>query len=324
MRRCTPPASRVNLRTVLICKIPSLRPLSLVRTGELAIKPSEMTRNCLLFACLLALGCSGNQTPAEHPVEPPRSLAEAPPPGAQNDAIPEFFWVEVDGDRLLASGSRVDAATLREMAIQEARAGQVRGAALTLVGQTTEQQALSTVQLLLAAGFRHVVVSSRVGLANFTAAPPTSDPPNQSPTPVAPATGDVPTEGEAPSVTDETPEPPQVASSEPRVEVKQMGLHIGGGPNDAESHAVYAEPIARRFEDIRQCYTLVAEGPKKASFGVDLLIPSRGGKPRIENYRTAIGGKDFHLCVLGVFGSIEFKAPGKATMVSYSVLFKPL
>jgi hypothetical protein len=262
---------------------------------------------CWLCTAIVAFGCGGTNTPAEHPVEPPRSLGEAPPPASQTEALPEFFWVEVSGNTLLASGTRVDAASLRTMALEEASAGRVRGAALTLNDQTTEQQA----------GFRHVVVSSRVGLA---AQPPASVGAAYAPTPEV---TEAPTSEPVQPVAEVATVAPS-ASGGPRVEVKQMGLHIGGGPNDVEHHAVYADPISLRFEDIRQCYLLVQDNPKKASFGVDLLIPSKGGKAKIENYRTAIGGKDFHLCVLGVFGSIEFKGPGKATMVSYSVLFKPL
>jgi hypothetical protein len=285
---------------------------------------------CLLCVALLALGCGGTNTAPAHPIEPPRSLGEAPPPPSQTEAIPQFFLVEVSGDQVLASGARVDLTTLRTAAIEEAKAGQVRGAALTLKDPTTEQQALVVVQLLLEAGFRHVVLSSRLGLvpaqsvASSTAVSGTSSTPSVEDSPpvaVAPPPQALPSQA-LPSQA--LPEESVPSSSDgPAVEVKQMGLHIGGGPNDAEHHALYAEPITRRFEDIRQCYSL-AQDNKKASFGVDLLIPSKGGRPKIENYRTAIGGKDFHLCVLGVFGSIEFKAPGKSTMVSYSVLFKPL
>jgi hypothetical protein len=283
-------------------------------------KSANMKPIYLLCTAMLALGCAGNNTPAEHPVDVPRSLGEAPPPSQQAEAIPQFFWVEVTGNTYVASGSHVDVATLRALAAREANAGQVRGAALTLNDQTTEEQAIAAVRLLLEAGFRHVVLSSRVGLSA----------PEMSPvgaTPIAPPVDVTP---EQPSETVVAPQSEPAGSlgvppaDGPRVEVKQMGLHIGGGPNDPDHHAIYADPISRRFEDIRQCHSLVQDAPKRASFGVDLLIPAKGGKAKIENYRTAIGGKDFHLCVLGVFGSIDFKGAGKSTMVSYSVLFKPL
>lgn len=277
----------------------------------------------VLCGALLVFGCAGSNAPAAHPADVPGSLGDAPPPPEATEAIPQYFWVEVSGNELIASGDRVDRDTLRTIAVREASSGQVRGAALTLNDYTTEEQALDAVRLLLDAGFRHVVLSSRVGLVTAQASSASTPAPGESvaiqPAPAVVNEPELVAEPEPPAT------PPAAPASEgPRVEVKQMGLHIGGGPNDAEHHAFYAEPIGRRFEDLRQCYALVQGNRKQASFGVDLLIPSKGGTPKIENYRTAIGGKDFHLCVLGVFGSVSFKAPGKATMVSYSVLFKPL
>jgi hypothetical protein len=84
----------------------------------------------------------------------------------------------------------------------------------------------------------------------------------------------------------------------------------------------YAGPIAKRFDDFRRCHLLAEERKQNASFGVDLLIGLKGGRAKIKDYRTSLKGKDFHLCVLGVFGDVSFPAPTRATVVSYSLLFK--
>jgi hypothetical protein len=187
------------------------------------------------------------------------------------------------------------------------------------------------VWLLVRAGFKHVVFSSREGL-NVEVSQFTPDP-DQAHVAVIPpsaaASNDYPEP--PPASIQASPTPPNPPPAEPasapvpnNVEVKQLGLHVGGGPNDAATHALYAKPIERRFDDLKRCYPLAQGANKNASFGVDLLVPSKGGQAKIKDYRTVLGGKDFHLCVLGVFGGIEFPGPGKPTVVSYSVLFKPL
>jgi hypothetical protein len=127
------------------------------------------------------------------------------------------------------------------------------------------------------------------------------------------------TPGEAP------PEEPQlkpiVASGPPlpEVRVKTYGLHLGGGRDEDR------EPILRTLEHsfprFLSCYPLVEEGGKQGTFGVDLVVPVEGGRPRVEQPRTALRGDEFKSCMLKVFETLKFTPQRRATAVSYSLKF---
>ena len=155
-------------------------------------------------------------------------------------------------------------------------------------------------------------------------------------TPAVPA--DVPPTASAAAI--EAPEPVASAAPEasaavpgsaeppseplPAVEVKNIGMHIGGGPNDRVSKQPIGDSVKPHFDALRACWKHVAEPAKAGDFGVDLLIPREGGKAEVTNPRTAIKGEGFESCVVSVFEGIDFLKPktGK-TMVSYSVRFTP-
>jgi hypothetical protein len=107
----------------------------------------------------------------------------------------------------------------------------------------------------------------------------------------------------------------------PRVSVKTMGLHVGGGPNDADGKAPFLQAIEPRFPDFLRCYQLVAEPGRSGSFGVDLQIEKAGGRPKVGEPRSALEGEPFKECVLGVFQSVEFPPLKKPFVISYSLRF---
>jgi hypothetical protein len=125
--------------------------------------------------------------------------------------------------------------------------------------------------------------------------------------------------GEAP------PEEPQlkpvVASGPPlpEVRVKSYGLHIGGGLEQDR------EPVLRTLEHsfprFLACYPLVEEAGKEGTFGVDLVVPTEGGRPRVDQPRTGLRGEAFKACMLKVFETLKFKPQRRATAVSYSLKF---
>jgi hypothetical protein len=132
--------------------------------------------------------------------------------------------------------------------------------------------------------------------------------------PVAPTTP-----GTAPTAADAAP----VAGSLPEVVIENVGLHIGGGPNDDASKAPIKAAVERRFEDLRKCYVHAEEPEKGGTFGVDLFIGRDGGKPELRQPRTGMKGNAFRECVKTAFASVQFEKPPKGpTVVSYSVRFK--
>ncbi len=129
----------------------------------------------------------------------------------------------------------------------------------------------------------------------------------------------------APSVT--ASNEPQAPSDEPpgklpEVTVENIGLHIGGGPNDDASKEPYRKAIEPHFDDFRACYAKVAEPEKGGTFGVDLRVGRHGGKPEVRQPRTGMKGKDFRDCVVGIFSNIDFPPPHKPVVFSYSLRFK--
>lgn len=137
-----------------------------------------------------------------------------------------------------------------------------------------------------------------------------SSPPSSAP-PAASAAAN-----QSPAATDEPP------GKLPEVTVENIGLHIGGGPNDDASKEPYRKAIEPHFDDFRACYVKVAEPDKGGTFGVDLHLGRNGGKPEVRQPRTGMKGKDFRDCVIGVFSNIEFPPPHKPVVFSYSLRFK--
>jgi hypothetical protein len=122
--------------------------------------------------------------------------------------------------------------------------------------------------------------------------------------------------------TSATPPPGEPVETLPEVRVANVGLHIGGGPNDAATKAPFQAAIARHFDEFRRCYALVENPGKGGVFGVDLRIPREGGPAKVQGSRTAMSGAPFRECVLGVFSKVEFARPPRGpTVISYSIEF---
>jgi pyruvate/2-oxoglutarate dehydrogenase complex dihydrolipoamide acyltransferase (E2) component len=110
----------------------------------------------------------------------------------------------------------------------------------------------------------------------------------------------------------------------PKVDVKNIGMHIGGGPNDAATKEPIAKSVEPHMDALRRCFALVDDPKRGGDFGVDLLIEPEGGKAKVTHPRTSMKGSGFEACVVKVFEGVDFLKPrtGK-TMVSYSLRFTP-
>jgi hypothetical protein len=108
----------------------------------------------------------------------------------------------------------------------------------------------------------------------------------------------------------------------PELRVEALGMHVGGGRNDAEEKAPFHRALERRFPAFLECYRLVEDPWSGGSFGVDIKIPRAGGKPVLEQPRTKIRGAGFQDCMVAAFGSADFERPKAGpTVISYSVRF---
>jgi hypothetical protein len=108
----------------------------------------------------------------------------------------------------------------------------------------------------------------------------------------------------------------------PELKVENIGLHVGGGPNDADTKAPFLRAVAERFPAFLDCYRKNEDPAKGGRFGIDLHIARAGGHPRIEQPRTAMHGPEFRACVSATFESVEFDKPKRGpTTISYSLHF---
>jgi hypothetical protein len=107
----------------------------------------------------------------------------------------------------------------------------------------------------------------------------------------------------------------------PAVNVRNVGLHVGGGPNDAASKQPFLRAIERQFPEFLRCYQLVGEPGKEGTFGVDLHVPTAGGTARVEQPRTGLTGDEFRACMVSAFEKVVFEPTKKPVVISYSVRF---
>jgi hypothetical protein len=108
----------------------------------------------------------------------------------------------------------------------------------------------------------------------------------------------------------------------PELKVENIGLHIGGGPNDVETKAPFLSAVAERFPSFMDCYRKNEDPAQGGRFGVDLHVARGGGHPRVEQPRTSLRGPEFRACLGGVFESVDFQKPKHGpTTLSYSLRF---
>ena len=114
------------------------------------------------------------------------------------------------------------------------------------------------------------------------------------------------------------------AAELPSVKVANIGMHIGGGPNDAVTKEPIRRSVEPHFDELRRCFAKADDLHKGGTFSIDLRIERQGGKAAVSHPRTVVKGKAFEACVVRVFESIDFLKPkGGKTVVSYSLRFTP-
>jgi hypothetical protein len=120
------------------------------------------------------------------------------------------------------------------------------------------------------------------------------------------------------------PEAAAPVPAAPAVTVENIGMHIGGGPNDAVTKAPIGGSVAPHFDDLRACWAQIDDPARGGDFGVDLLIPAEGGRATVSHPRSILGPQAFRDCVVGVFTGIDFAKPRTGrTTVSYALRFTP-
>ncbi len=110
----------------------------------------------------------------------------------------------------------------------------------------------------------------------------------------------------------------------PNVDVRNVGMHIGGEANTADQKRPIRAAVAKHYDAMKRCYAMAEDPPKGATFGVDMRIKGEGGQPKISNPRSGLRGGDVKACLVKVFENIDFprQPKGVARMVSFSIAFR--
>lgn len=163
-----------------------------------------------------------------------------------------------------------------------------------------------------------------VGAPMFTRTAPTASASAPVPSVVPP-----PIESASPQPTVAVPDvSPQVPanSSEPLpdVDVRNVGMHVGGGPNDNATKRPIRDAVKPHFDAFRACYAKALSPKKVETFGVDIRIPGNGGLAKLSKPRTAMKGEGVSDCMLKAFENVPFEKPpkGRPMTVSFSLEFK--
>lgn len=130
---------------------------------------------------------------------------------------------------------------------------------------------------------------------------------------------EAPTAAPTPAFSDSAPTPPTTreATGHPRVTVRYIGMHIGGGPNDAATKAPFEHALADAFGAVTECCASAA--CSSGTFGLDLLVGKDGGRAQVSGVRTALPEGPAR-CIESAFGAVQFATPRHgATKLSYSI-----
>ena len=137
------------------------------------------------------------------------------------------------------------------------------------------------------------------------------------------APGSTPAAPSAPAAPLPGGEEPTPDKALPELSVEPIGMHVGGGTNDAAEKAPFHRALERQFPAFLECYRLVEDPWAGGSFGIDIKIPRAGGAATLEQPRTKIRGAGFQDCMLAAFGKAHFEKPKKGpTVISYSIRFR--
>ncbi len=101
-------------------------------------------------------------------------------------------------------------------------------------------------------------------------------------------------------------------------------MHIGGGPNDADTKAPIKRSVAPHLDALGRCFAQASEPTKGGDVSIDLHIQREGGRAAVKKLKSGVEGEGFATCVRGVFEAIDFERPKTGeTVVSYSLRFTP-
>lgn len=231
--------------------------------------------------------------------------------------------LDLDGNEARVDGERLLGPALSSRIAAEASDESVDGVVVRLAPSFSGEALGAMVWELSTAGFDHIIVAKASSPLPVVRAEVKDEPPRATSHSVATqsAVEEAPTSNAARD--DAAEKAPVPSDVEPDTGLRTVGLHVGGGPNDDTTRAKFIAPIERQFEAMLRCHTLAENRERNASVGVDLLIPTRGGRAELKDLRTALRGDQFDDCIRKAFLAVQFPRIQRPTMISYSMLFEP-
>lgn len=257
------------------------------------------------------------------------ALGEAPTPAAAERSgaaaagerrpvararLPRQFTVELTRDgAIFADGARVRAIDDVENRARAAIATPTFFAGAVIFADLPDEPRANAVSAALKrAGFATVRGVRRVAPPELSAAAPAL----ASPIPVA----------KSPVGSSHAAAAPGVLPEPRKVDLATVGLHVARPLGLEPYRSRLLRAFEKEFSAFERCHELASPHAQNASFGVDLLVPARGGRGAVRQTRTRLTGDEFHSCMQRAFEGVIFEPPPTARpeMVSYSLLFKPL
>ncbi len=120
-----------------------------------------------------------------------------------------------------------------------------------------------------------------------------------------------------------TPSPVATTGPVPSVKVANIGIHIGGGPNDAPTKEPFKKSVFPHHDELRRCWGSFGEG-QTGDMSIELKVEREGGKARVKPNKSTFKNREMTPCVIAVFESIDFLKPRTGTTVlNYAIRFTP-
>lgn len=279
----------------------------------------------VLLSCFLVVACGGATATGASGKVPDSAASADASEGTVDPAtrLPRYFTMELQGSETHVDGALLRGHDLSARIDSEANDARNDGAVVRLSEDFSGEILGALVWELSTAGFDHIIVSKKgMPLGSPETGPvavKVTETATVSPLPAAEVASE-PAKSESPQPPAEESKPADVPAD---ASLRTIGLHVGGGPNDDATRNKFIAPIEQNFEAMLSCHALAQNRDRNASVGVDLLLGPQGGKAKLQDLRTALGGDEFQDCIRKAFGEISFPKVTRPTIVSYSMLFEP-
>jgi hypothetical protein len=246
------------------------------------------------------------------------------------ESLPKHLTVELHADGTLElDGEASSMERLQEELAGAWSGGQFAAALLWADVGTPQPLTQRVLDIFLRVGIEQWRFAWRSRAATAPMDAEVAPPPPATPASAAPAIVAAPDDPNAKTLpTPRTAEPTRGESTTPavsKVNLKSIGLHVGGGPNDDATRKPLLALLELSFPDLLRCAEQLSPLPTQlTSFGIDLYIGAKGGHAEARQIRTRLGPEAFRVCVKQALTTLKFPAPAKPRVISYSVGFSPV